>query len=453
MKEIVPEEITGLVERVKALETKLEAQKAFYEEQLLENISKYKRVINFTSEGYLELDHKARITDCNAVALSLLGKDKTALLHSTIDAFYDKGSVVVHFASRNHLNFEANFKTTAGRTTPLLCKRSIIQDAAGETCGYLILLTDLTESKTAQENLLKAQARYRLMYDNAVQGMYQCDLEGHFLSVNPAFAKTFGFEQTADLLRYPGGVTRLYKNPADRKVMLGLLKKELVVTNYETEMIRPDGTTIWALINARLTEDADGTTTVEGILLDNTEKRYAEEKLRQSRERFRYLAIHDDLTTLYNTRYLYKALEELIATSKLAVRPFSLVFLDMDNFKHVVDTYGHLNGSQALREVARTLKDSLEEPAFGVAYGGDEFVLVLPGKGKEEALEKVQEIRLRMKETTYLKTKGLNVNMSASYGIATYPDDAQDSESLLARADEAMFHIKTRGKDSVATTG
>ena len=164
------------------------------------------------------------------------------------------------------------------------------------------------------------------------------------------------------------------------------------------------------------------------------------------------MANHDNLTDLYNTRYLYKKLDKLIAQSKETAAPFSLVFLDMDNFKHIVDTYGHLNGSQALREVAKTFLDTLTEPAFGVTYGGDEFVLVLPGTGKKEALEYAQRVRARMKETTYLTGRGLEVRMSASFGIATYPNDAGDRESLLALADEAMFRIKTRGKDAVGTT-
>ena len=214
-------------------------------------------------------------------------------------------------------------------------------------------------------------------------------------------------------------------------------------------MQRRDGKSVWALINARLAKDVKGNLFIEGILIDNSEKRFAEEKLQISRERFRHLANHDGLTDLYNTRYLYKALDKLITESKQSMEPFSLVFLDMDNFKHVVDTHGHLNGSQALKEVARTLKAELREPAFGVAYGGDEFVLVLPKTGKMGALEQIQTIRTRMKETTYLENKGLQVNISASFGIATYPDDARDREELLALADEAMFRIKSRGKDAV----
>jgi diguanylate cyclase (GGDEF)-like protein len=231
--------------------------------------------------------------------------------------------------------------------------------------------------------------------------------------------------------------------------MVADLKKRKVLTNYELELRNREGKPVWALVNARLALDRQGEPFIEGILIDNTEKRLADEKLRRSRERFRYLANHDSLTDLFNTRYLYKVLDQLIQDSKACGEPFSLVFLDMDNFKTVVDTYGHLNGSRALKEVAATLKAELRDPAFGVAYGGDEFVLVLPRTGKAGALQRVEAVRRRMKESVYLERQGLRVHLSASFGIATYPDDAEDRVGLLALADKAMFRVKVRGKDAV----
>lgn len=438
--------------RIKELEKELEDLKADCRKQVSESLSKYKRVIDSTSEGYVELDLDLTITDCNAAFLTILGKDREALLHRPLESLYDKNSVFVHFASTNHLSFEADFTTASGQAVPLLSKRSIIYDCDDEALGHLVFLTDLTELKRAQEDLQQAQARYRTMYKNAAQGMYQSTLDGRFLRVNPALAQIFGYETTRELLARPGGAKSLYKNSGDRQIMITALQEKQVVKNYEVEMMNADGKSVWALINARLAENVRGKTIIEGIIIDNTEKRAAEEKLRVSRERFRYLANHDNLTNLYNTRYLYKALDRLITESKKSNRPFSLVFLDMDNFKRVVDTYGHLNGSQALKEVARTLEESLTEPAFGVAYGGDEFVLVLPDTDKTGALKQIKEIRRRMKKTTYLARKDLQVHLSASFGIAAYPDDAGDSQGLLALADEAMFRIKSRGKDAVGTT-
>jgi diguanylate cyclase (GGDEF)-like protein len=161
------------------------------------------------------------------------------------------------------------------------------------------------------------------------------------------------------------------------------------------------------------------------------------------------LAVHDDLTGLYNTRFLYRELARLIRESASNGRPFSLLFLDIDNFKQVVDTYGHLKGSQTLQELAGALRETLPEEAFAVAYGGDEFVVVLKGVGKEEARRKAEEIRTRLHETTFLSEYGHRVVLTASMGTATYPDDAQDVIRLLALADQAMFRVKAEGKDAV----
>ncbi|MDJ0781706.1 MAG: diguanylate cyclase [Desulfosarcinaceae bacterium] len=434
-------------ERIRELETAMETLRQQCREKIKASLAKYRRVIDATSEGFLQLDLKHRIVDTNAAVEGLLGCEANDLLGRSVEEFYQKEGVYIHFASKAHLSFEALFETGKGRM-PLLFKRSVLVDGEGRPFGYLVFLTDLTELKQAQEDLARAEARYRGMYENAAQGMYQSSLDGRLLRVNPAFARTFGYEQN-ELLGHPGGAKTLYADPADRQRMVADLKKRKVLTNYELELRHREGKPVWALVNARLALNRRGEAFIEGILVDNTDKRLAEEQLRRSRERFRYLANHDSLTDLFNTRYLYKVLDQLIQDSKACGEPFSLVFLDMDNFKTVVDTYGHLNGSRALKEVAATLKAELRDPAFGVAYGGDEFVLVLPRTGKMGALERVEIIRQRMKETVYLERQGLRVKLSASFGIATYPDDAQDRVGLLALADAAMFRIKVQGKDAV----
>lgn len=174
----------------------------------------------------------------------------------------------------------------------------------------------------------------------------------------------------------------------------------------------------------------------------------AVENMRRYRE-IQNLAIHDDLTGLYNTRHLYKVLGNLVRNAEETKDSFSLIFMDIDHFKRVVDTYGHLKGSQAIQEVARTIRECLVAPAFGVAYGGDEFVAVLQGFDKAKALKKAEEIRSRMKQTVYLANHGHQVSLSASFGIATFPEDASDVTGLLALADRAMFDVKETGKDAI----
>jgi diguanylate cyclase (GGDEF)-like protein len=189
--------------------------------------------------------------------------------------------------------------------------------------------------------------------------------------------------------------------------------------------------------------------TNERLTKEIAERIKAQQELERSKEKYRDLSIHDGLTGFYNTRYLYNAMETLIAESRREEKKFSLIFMDIDNFKHVVDTHGHLNGSRALVEVAQTIQSCLDFPAYGVAYGGDEFVVVLPGFDHQQALEKARHIRSSMLETIYLSTVNNGVRLQASFGVATYPDNAQDIKSILAKADQAMFRIKTQGKNAV----
>lgn len=161
------------------------------------------------------------------------------------------------------------------------------------------------------------------------------------------------------------------------------------------------------------------------------------------------LAIHDGLTGLYNTRYLYEALSRLTGPTRETGRPVSLIFMDLDNFKNVVDTLGHLKGSRALQEVAKTIKACIAEPQFAVAYGGDEFVVVLPDCEKRLAQQKAEEIRREMNQTAYLSDYGHSVAIRASFGVATFPDDSSDSTGLIGLADKAMFEVKVKGKNAV----
>ena len=169
-------------------------------------------------------------------------------------------------------------------------------------------------------------------------------------------------------------------------------------------------------------------------------------QLSQKNEELKYLAMHDDLTDLYNIRFLYQDLNNRI---KDLAHTFSVIFMDMDNFKKVVDAHGHLNGSQALKEVAATIRAVILEPAYGVAYGGDEFVIILPDFDKQMAIETSKKIQALMAGTIYLAEKGFAVTLKASFGISTFPEDALDLPKLLAKADALMFEVKTKGKNAI----
>ena len=413
---------------------------------------KYHRVLDSTYEGFMLLDSELVINDVNKALLRISGCNREDFIGQIVDKFYDKSSVNFYSASRDHLSFEASFCSKAGERIPMLFSRSILKDENGAINGYMYFLSDLTELKATQEELKRAEQRYRNMYQNAVQAMFQSKLSGELIRVNPSYAQILGYSSPEEVLKVKDNANKFYFSPEDQFRMIQAVKKKSALVNHELRLKRKDGKPVWILANIRLTKNDRNDPILEGILVDNTKKKALEKELRRDRKKFRSLAIHDNLTGLYNTRHLYKVLDDLIEEHKITKKPFSLIFMDMDNFKHVVDTYGHLNGSQTLKEVATTIKSCLKGPCLGVAYGGDEFVVVLPGFNKLRAVEKAEQIRSKMKQTTYLIKAGFKVHLGASFGLATFPDDTDSRTGLLALADKAMFHIKQVGKGSIGIT-
>lgn len=177
--------------------------------------------------------------------------------------------------------------------------------------------------------------------------------------------------------------------------------------------------------------------------------RKMQEELRESVIRYRNLSIIDDLTGLYNTRYLYQALQ--VQLEKHPKTSLSVIFIDIDKFKKVVDTYGHLNGSSTIAELAETIIPQLPEDCYGVSYGGDEFVLVLPNHDKIKGRKFAEKIRQSIEQATFLSFCDLNIHVTISSGIATYPDDADSIEELLGNADHALFASKDLGRNNVVS--
>ncbi|MBI4168889.1 MAG: GGDEF domain-containing protein, partial [Acidobacteria bacterium] len=167
--------------------------------------------------------------------------------------------------------------------------------------------------------------------------------------------------------------------------------------------------------------------------------------LRRSEE----LSITDDLTKLYNSRYLNATLRREVERSKRYRSPVSLIFLDLDGFKNVNDQHGHLWGSRTLIEVGEVIGKTVREIDVVSRFGGDEFTVILPQTGPEGALIIADRIRQRIEETTFLEAHGLNVRITASLGIASFPDHGRTKDDLIARADQAMYLVKGRGKNGV----
>jgi diguanylate cyclase (GGDEF)-like protein len=167
-------------------------------------------------------------------------------------------------------------------------------------------------------------------------------------------------------------------------------------------------------------------------------------------ERIHELTITDDCTTLYNARHLDFMLDTEIYRSHRYSYEFSIIFIDLDHFKNVNDTHGHLMGSKLLGEIGTMIKNNCRLIDFAFRYGGDEFVLLLPQTSKENACRVAHRLHRMIKETTWLRDAGLNVHITSSVGVASYPVDSSDKAGLLHLADDAMYLVKNTTRDRVA---
>ncbi len=161
------------------------------------------------------------------------------------------------------------------------------------------------------------------------------------------------------------------------------------------------------------------------------------------------LAVTDDVTGFNNTRYLHRYLDRLLSSANAKPVEVCLVFFDIDNFKRLVDSHGHLLGAKALKEVAQVVHRELGEDDRLVRYGGDEFVAILPRQTKAEALQKVTRMQRAIQSTPFLQKEDIDAHLTASFGLASYPHDAQDKHELLLKADRSLFRSKDAGKNQI----
>ncbi|HEY4382761.1 MAG TPA: sensor domain-containing diguanylate cyclase [Acidobacteriaceae bacterium] len=167
------------------------------------------------------------------------------------------------------------------------------------------------------------------------------------------------------------------------------------------------------------------------------------------------LTITDDCTGLFNARHLYTMLDEQVAlTSADRSHEFSLLFVDLDRFKQVNDTHGHLIGSRLLSEVGGLMKRVLGPDNACFRYGGDEFVALLPGLGKKAAIDATMQLWDQLRKERFLSGANLNLALAGSFGLATFPEDGNNVQAIIRSADTQMYAAKvTRDNVSVAGLG
>ncbi len=344
--------------------------------------------------------------------------------------------------SGGRFNVEYRIQHADGSLRWVLESGSPIFNEAGEIEALEGFIQDITQRKRSEEALKEAEARYRSIFNNAIEGIYQTTADGQYLNFNPALAKIYGYDSADDLSRGILDIDRqLYVQPGKRAEFIRMMRERGVVHNFEAEVYRKNGEVIWISENAREVRDEAGNLLFyEGTVEDITERRNHEQQLE-------YLATHDSLTSLPNRALLADRLQQCISFAHRHQEKLAVAFIDLDEFKLINDSMGHHVGDQLLVEMAKRLSACVRESDTLVRLGGDEFVMLLTGLQRAEDIAQSMQRILTMVSQPFV-IKGWDYSVSCSIGVSLYPDDGRDPGDLLKHADAAMFKAKQSGRNN-----
>ncbi|QQE80131.1 sensor domain-containing diguanylate cyclase [Alicyclobacillus sp. SO9] len=296
--------------------------------------------------------------------------------------------------------------------------------------GDLVWLTIVRWSMSAQELLPHFEKQYQALFNLVPAAILVADLELSILEMNPFAKKLFG-----ENLRM---LTELF--PEEQRHYKGLsqlFQPQSAPRNFETELLRYDGTRMSVLISIGFVEVVGEPLSIS-VIRDITDRKNAEEQIAR-------LAYYDSLSSLPNRAYFYQLLEIQLDTA--GPQPFAVLLIDIDHFKDINDNYGHQAGDTAIQQVAEVLNSLLDKEDIAARLGGDEFVMLLKGD-KNCVLEQANNLV----ETLQNKTVAPDTPelLSASVGIAFYPQHGNTRDTLLAAADIAMYTAKRAGRGQFA---
>lgn len=305
---------------------------------------------------------------------------------------------------------------------------------------YVVTITqDITQQKRTLLALQESEEELRTIMNNVNLGIYRSTAThpGHFIRVNPAFLKIFGYNSMKQVLKVP--VEKFYKNPKERQRFLKELIKRGEVRDMELELKKNNGSTFWASIYARVHYDENHKPKwIDGVIEDITEKKRMTETLRA-------LSFTDELTGLYNRRAFLTIAGHQLRIAEEAKKTILLFFIDMDNLKDINDEFGHPLGDQALIYTSRILRKTFRESDIIARIGGDEFVVMT--LGMQKAKGEVFYARLQKSLEKFNKSKKLNFDISLSAGWSYFdPRKPCGITNLLKKADRMMYRHKVRKK-------
>ncbi len=319
---------------------------------------------------------------------------------------------------------------------------------------------DVTERREMEQQVQRAQRVLRTLIDAAPAWLSMIDCDGRMVIANRRYSETFGLSLSFIEGRHYSSVL-----PTETSIRLQSLLTECFAgkqIEFDDEWnVRGQST---RFVHGKCVPIFEGDTVVSVVtaIMDLTEIQNAQSRLRSANAELerrveevhalqallREQAIRDPLSGLYNRRYLDETLDRELSRALREGYPVSVVMGDIDHFKTLNDTYGHQAGDEVIRSLARLLREQARASDILCRFGGEEFLLVLPGMSPDNALERVDAWRRKFVERS-VNFGSVELSATVSFGISSYPAHGDTPELLIAAADQALYVAKRKGRNRV----
>lgn len=386
-----------------------------------------------------------------------MGRADVSILHALEDVEAGKPREILATALKN-AKWEGTLKRRRKNGDQFIARVAITprHDASGKANGFFMISSDISNEirlieelnaelearALAEAALRESEERYRLVTETATDAILSIDERGVIVFVNAAAERIFGYPVREMLgreltLLMPGSLQPLHQASLESRRASG--DKRIVWEAVEFPGLHRDGRPIPLEVSFGEYR-RDGEHLFTGIVRDITERKHADEKIR-------YLAQYDTLTELPNRVMLQDRVDHALAQAHRNREKVAVLFLDLDDFKHVNDSLGHQTGDQLLRTVSQRLRRCLRECDSIGRFGGDEFVICLPLPVDERHAASVAGKILETLRAS-IHVDGHELHVSASIGIGLFPADGEDTDTLMRAADIAMYHAKEKGRNN-----
>lgn len=327
-----------------------------------------------------------------------------------------------------------------GRRTSISLSAAPLKSGDGKIIGVLVTCADITGLKTVERALEASEARFRALSESAMDIVTVIDGEGVILYQSPSVRHLLGVDPESMIGLNQFDIIHKDDSPVIRERFKELISRGMLDRPVEFRVRHADGT--WRTLES-IGKNCLDVPAIRGIIVNTRDV----SERRAIQQRIQHLAYHDALTSLPNRSLLQDRVAQAISRADRSGKRLAVMFIDIDNFKNINDTLGHDVGDELLREVARRLSASVRAHDTIARQGGDEFIVLLEElEGQAGAARVAQKILDALRSA--FDVGGTNQHVSGSIGIALFPDDGKDSQTLMKNADTAMFHSKAQGKNT-----